>query len=218
MSDAKTPTSGASRRSFLKLAGVVAAGAAASSVGCSPGTPNGDSAAAAAGSSTARSVSFDRTTLDALGDVLLPGELGADGRRAAVDSFVTWVNGYDPVAEEMHGYGYSDIRYLPSDPAPAWQAQLLGLETLARKTKQKSFAELDEATRREVVTLALPRSGGDRLPDPLRAPHVAIALLAHWASSPGARNLAMGAQVSPYTCRRLDGVTSRPLPIVGATA
>lgn len=206
----------ASRRGFLKVAGAVAASAAVATVGCAPGASN-DAPNVTASGATARQKGFDRRTLDALGDVLLPGALGVAGRKAAVDAFVAWIDGYEPVAEEMHGYGYADVRYLPPDPAPGWRSQLAGLDLLARRTRQQSFADCDAAARLEVVNAALASIDGSRLPDPLGAPHVALALLSHWTNSPSAWNLALGVSVSPNTCRQLDGVDAKPLPIVGAS-
>lgn len=205
-----------SRRGFLKVAGAIAAGAAATTVGCNPSSSGGRGEAGERRPS--RNAGFDRETLAALGEAVLPESLGAAGRAAAVTAFVAWVNGYDPVAEEMHGYGYSDIRYLPPDPAPAWQAQLEGLDLLAQKKRRKPFAQLDIAARRELVTPALDAVPGERLPDPLGASHVAVALMAHWAASPAAWDLALGAQVGTGTCRTLDGVGAKPLPIAGVTA
>jgi hypothetical protein len=213
-----------SRRRFLKVAGVAAAGAAASAAGvtasCAPGSDGERPAAAARGARGARrgAVELDRGTLDALGDVMLPGAIGAAGRKAAVDAFVQWVDGYDPVAEEMHGYGYADIRYLPSDPAPNWRAQLEGLDLLARKSRRAAFADCDATTRLELVTAALRGVRTPRLPDPLGAPHVAVALLSHWTASPAARDLAFGVQLGAGTCRSLEGVSARPLPLAPTSA
>lgn len=210
-----------SRRSFLKTAGVLAAGAATSSTvastGCAPSDQGADTPGSA-GSGARRVLGFDRSLLDALGDVVLPVSLGADGRRAALDTFVAFVDAYDPVAEEMHGYGYADVRYLPSDPAPAWRAQLAGLDLLAMRSHAKGFARLDAKAREQVVTAALRGARGDRLPAPLQASHVALALLSHWASSPAAWDLALGARVTPNTCRVLNDATSHPVPIARAAA
>jgi hypothetical protein len=118
----------------------------------------------------------------------------------------------------MHGYGYSDIRYLPPDPAPAWRAQLAALDVLARKSKQMPFARLSVDDRRELLGIALKGHGGERIPAPLDATHVAIALLAHWASSPDAWDLALGAKVLPGTCRVLGDAVPKPLPITGLRA
>jgi hypothetical protein len=59
---------------------------------------------------------------------------------------------------------------------------------------------------------------GDRLPAPLAAGHVALALLAHWASSPAAWDLAYGARITPATCRPLADAPRKPLPIAPAAA
>jgi len=210
-----------SRRAFLKVAGKVAATTVAAStagvVACTPSDPKGTNEAPAA-AGAARATGFDRRTLDALGEVLLPAALGAAGRKAAVDAFVAWVDEYVPVAEEMHGYGYADIRYLPPDPAPGWRAQLEGLDLLARRTRQRSFAELDAEGRRAVVTAALAPQGGASIPDALGAPHIALALLAHWTNSPDAWDLALGAKVARDRCRQLQGVERKPLPLAGGAA
>ncbi len=207
-----------SRRGFLKAAGAVAATAVAGSAAaaCSPPVEK-DARQSAFGASIQRDVGFDRPLLDRLGDAVLPDSLGTAGRMAAVAAFVDWVDGYEPVAEEMHGYGYAEVRYLPADPAPGWRSQLEALDTLAKKTQHKPFVELDVAARRAVVAAAIAGTRESTMPDPLGASHVAIALLAHWAASPAAKDLAMGAQVASLTCRPLAGATTRPLPIVGVT-
>lgn len=212
-----SPGVSASRRGFLKVAGAVAAGAAAATVGCAPSASDERGQDGAEGRAP-RDSGFDRQVLGALGDVMLPESLGAAGRAAAVTAFVAWVDGYDPVAQEMLGYGYSDVRYLPPDPAPMWRAQLEGLDLLARRMRQRPFADLDGVARRDVVAAALASVPGERLPNPLGASHVAVALVAHWADSPAAWDLALGVQVGAGTCRTLEGVASKPLPIAGGQA
>lgn len=208
-----------SRRAFLRNATVLAAGATAAVAACDtvPAPRNGGNVDEA--NAPARATGLTRASLDTLAEAVLPESLGADGRRAATDAFVSWIDGYRPVAEEMHGYGYADVRYLPSDPAPAWRAQLDGLELLAQRVRHRSFSSLTVAGRRDIVTMALRRErGGDRLPAPLGASHIAVALLSHWASSPAAWNLALGADVSPGACRPLDQALRKPLPIAPARA
>lgn len=156
---------------------------------------------------------LDKELLSALGETVLPAMIGADARRAAIAAFTTWCNEYEPVAEEMHGYGYADVRYLPADPVPAWQAQLHGLDLLAQHVHHTKFVTLTPADRSAIVGRATRRARGDRLPAPLSADHVAVALLAHWASSPAAWDLALGVAVTPSTCRALGDATRKPLPI-----
>ena len=212
-----------SRRGFLRTASIIASAAAAgSAVACdtiSRGNVDNAGTAGTAGAEggMARATGFDRPRLEALAAAVLPAALGVDKRRAAVDAFIAWSDGYDPVAEEMHGYGYADVRYLPPDPVPAWRAQLDGLDLLARRSRHKAFINLDVSAQREILAVALRRErGGDRLPAPLGASHIAVALLSHWASSPGAWDLALGVQVGTGTCRTLDGAARKPLPVVGA--
>jgi len=200
------------RRQFLKTAGVLAVGTAAvGSAACDVKEPSQMDE-----SSATRTLGFDRTLLDVLATTVLPGTLGAAGVRAATDRFVAWADGYDPVAEEMHGYGYADVRYLPADPAPAWRAQLDALDALSRKSQRVPFARGTADQRSAVLEAALRSEGGERLPSPLGARHVALALLAHWSASPDAWNLALGADVSPGTCRKLDDALRAPLPLAPA--
>ena len=202
----------ASRRSFLKAAGLLAAGTA---TGCTLETRLPESAPAA---TPDRETGFDRPLLSAVGHAVLPEELGAQGTAVAIDRFVAWIDAYEPVAEEMHGYGYADLRYLPPDPAPAWRAQLTALDLLARRSKRKPFARLPLSDQRALIASALGSARNDRLPAPLDAGHVALALLAHWASSADAWDLALGVKVQPNTCRVLGEANARPLPIVGLRA
>lgn len=203
--------SAANRREFLKSAGVLVAAAA-----CTPGTETRRSTGGVQISAT-RSADFNGPQLAALGETVLPASLGAQGQREAVAAFVAWCDGYDPVAEEMHGYGYADVRYLPSDPVPAWRAQLDGLDVLSQRVHHSAFTQLTIADRQSIVARATRGARGDRLPSPLAASHIAIALLAHWASSPAAWDLALGATVSPARCRPLHEATRKPLPLAPTT-
>jgi hypothetical protein len=205
------------RRNFLKTAGLLAvAGTVAGASAC--GGPSGDNNAN--GAAPGRGKSFDsaghRALLVAVGETVLPESLGEQARAAAVTAFVAWCDGYDPVAEEMHGYGYADVRYLPPDPVPAWRAQLDGLDILAQRVHHAAFTALSLPERRAIVTTATRSIRGDRLPSPLTAPHVVIALLSHWASSPEGWNTAMNARVSPGTCRPLDDAVQQPVALTVA--
>ena len=204
----RSPSSSANRREFLKSATVLAAAAA-----CAPGAD----ATIATDSPSARPLrdaDFNAVQLASLADAVLPATLGASGQRAAVAAFIAWCDGYEPVAEEMHGYGYSDVRYLPADPVPAWRAQLDALDRLAHKVHHASFPSRSREERQALVAQATRTIRSERLPSPLAAPHVAIALLSHWASTPNAWDLALGARVAPITCRTLGGGVQKPLPIV----
>ncbi len=209
-----------SRRSFLKTASALTAGVAAvgtAATGCAVKDPSASNATGQ-DNGAERVRGFDRVLLDAVATAVLPAALGAPGVRAATDAFVAWSDGYEPVAEEMHGYGYADIRYLPADPSPAWRAQLTALDLLAHKHGTDGFSTLPIAKRQELLSAVLRDQRGDRLPAPLDANHVAIALLAHWSSGPDAWDAALGARVSPGVCRTLGDATRKPLPVTTVTA
>lgn len=53
----------------------------------------------------------ERAALEALAEVVLPGELGQAGRRAVVDGFALWLREYREGAEREHGYGGAPLSY-----------------------------------------------------------------------------------------------------------
>lgn len=209
------------RRDFLKRAALSAAAASL----LTPSGATGESATRSDQATPGRSRdergvgTLDATLATAVGDAVLPESLSVAGRAAASTAFLAWVADYRPVTEEMHGYGDAEIRYTPSDPAPGWNAQLAGLDLLARQRHQRGFVELSVARRRDLLGSQLARVPGTRLPgNPLTAGHVAIALLAHWAASAAATDLAYEARISKGSCRLLAETTRRPLPLADARA
>ncbi len=162
---------------------------------------------------------LDAALLAAVGEAVLPESLGATGRAAAVAAFSRWVEGYRPVSEEMHGYGDAEITFTPPDPAPGWHAQLTALDLLARRKHRRAFGRLGVPLRREVLATAIGRGGAARLPSsPLDAGHVAVALMAHWASSSEAVDLAYEARIARENCRLLSETSRQPLPLAGGGA
>ncbi len=191
------------RRNFLKVAGA----AAAAGIVVAACDRTRTEAPPAEPIAPSRDAGLPRATLEALAAVVLPSELGPDGRRAAVNAFVTYVNEFAPAAEEMHGYGYPEIRRLPADPAPAWKTQLAALDAGGALAVQSPT----EQRRRVEAALVGVKDAG--LPHPLAAPHVAIALLSHWASSPDGWDLGFEARIRRDSCRVLDDAPRQPLPL-----
>lgn len=185
------------RRTFLKRSGAALSAAAVS--GCAP----------EGGRDAASARTLERSLLEAVGEVVLPGELGPEGREAAVRAFDRWAFEYEPVPELNHGYGTSQIRYGPPDPVPAWQAQLEALDLEARRRTGRGFADLDAELREAMVRRQI-SGAGNGLPDPLRAEHVALALLAHWFGSADARDRCYGQRIAERTCRGLADAGSEP--------
>jgi hypothetical protein len=138
-----------------------------------------------------------RALLDAVAEAVLPSVLGAAGLRGAVTQFVAWADGFEPVAQEMLGYGYAEVRYLPADPVPGWIAQLDALDRRAGK-RGATFVALPVADRRAVIEHAL-------------------ALLSHWASSSDGWDLALEHRVQRDRCRSLATTRDLPTPLVPVT-
>ncbi|MEZ4455792.1 MAG: hypothetical protein R2882_04445 [Gemmatimonadales bacterium] len=153
---------------------------------------------------------LDRDTLLALAEVALPGAAGTAGRAAAVAGLLRWIDGYRGGAEVLHGYGTADIRYLPPSPAPRWTAQAAELDRQAVRRGAASFRAAPIDTRRALVTAALEGERGPAVPDPARAGHIALALIAFWADSPAGTDLAYRARIGRLGCRPIDGNPTRP--------
>jgi len=156
-------------------------------------------------------------TLRALGDVLLPTELGDDGRARVVESFRAWMAGYREHAELTHGYGTSRIRYTGPTPVTRWTSQLDALDAAARKEYDSRFALLSVARREQLVRRALTAARLDRMPSVGDAEHVAVALLAHFYASPSATDLCYGAAIGRESCRPLSQSSRQPLPLHGSS-
>lgn len=209
------------RRGFLKQAAIAAA-ASRLDLRAPPDAADDEGRAAArdpqaqpASATPSAGRTLDATLLAAVAEAVLPESLGADARARAVGAFARWLALYTPVAEEMHGYGDAEITFTPSDPAPGWGAQLAGLDLLARRKHRRGFVRLGIPLRRAVLAAAIGRGGGARLPSsPLGASHVAVALLAHWAASSEATDLAYGARIAKGNCRLLSETSRPPLPLV----
>lgn len=150
--------------------------------------------------------------LEALGDAVLPAELGADGVTRAVGEFQRWMDAYRPGAEANHGYGTGRIERLPPDPRPQWRSQLAALDADARRAGT-SFNALPRERRQALVRAALHNERGDALPNPLLARHIALALLAHFYDSPAATDLCYDAQIGRQQCRPLSAQRRQPVTL-----
>jgi hypothetical protein len=158
------------------------------------------------------------TTLHALGEAVLPAELGAAGTTAAVQAFQRWIAGYREGVELLHGYGTSLLEHAGPTPATRWMAQLDALDASARKSGTRSFAGLSVAQRRQLVQADLDAIKADRIPAVGHAPHVALALLGHYYGSTEANDLCYQAQIGRMNCRPLAASPRKPLPLAGSRA
>jgi hypothetical protein len=160
-----------------------------------------------------RSAVPSQTMVRALGEAVLPGELGRARTQIASDAFWRWMNGYRAGAELLHPYGSPKIDYAAASPVPAWEQQLLALDRAARANHGSGFAALSAARRQELVRSALADVKDGRLGDIGGAPHIALGLLAHFYSSSDATDLAYRVQIGSNKCRPLAHNARKPLPI-----
>jgi hypothetical protein len=152
---------------------------------------------------------MDGALLRAVASHVLPSELGEAGREQTVQGFERWAAAYQPVPELNHGYGTSEIRYGPADPAPAWAAQLRALDIEATKRTGKGFGALERGDADDLLRRHIGDEGSG-MPSPLRARHVAVALLAHWLSTPEATDRCYGVHIAPETCRGIATAPAKP--------
>jgi Gluconate 2-dehydrogenase subunit 3 len=156
-------------------------------------------------------------TLDALGEAILPSQLGRAGITRAVAAFRDWGTGYHENAELVHGYGTSRLRSTGPTPLTRWTTQLDALDTAAQSKHGRAFKALTVAERTALVRDALKSERLDRLAGVVDANHVAVALLAHFYESSDAANLCYRAQIGRQTCRPLAQQSRKPLPMLKVT-
>ena len=150
---------------------------------------------------------LDPARLRALGEAVLPAELGAAGGERVVTAFERWLADYREGAESLHGYGTPDIRVTGPSPALRWAGQLEALD--------KNFTTISRADRQAAVRGVLESSGTrfGPLPPVDRAPHLAIGLLSFYYSSSEATDLCYQARIGPNRCRPLAESSRKPLPL-----
>ncbi len=152
-------------------------------------------------------------TMRALGEAVLPQELGQAGIATATADFQRWIAGYREGAELVHGYGTSQLEFSGPTPATKWAAQLDALDARARRAHGKRFDAITTSQRRALVQADLDTVGAKQLPSLIRAPHVALALLAHFYGSSAANDLCYEAAIGRQQCRPLAQSGRRPLPL-----
>ena len=190
------------RRTVLKslAAAVAAPGAAALSQQAGAGT------------------SFSPTeieTLNAIADVVLPEEIGADARRRAVTVFVSWFTNYRQGADMGHGYGASTLR-APSGPFPfsRYATQFSTLDGAARTRGGQTLRALPVADRRVIVEQFLNEPQAvNRLPASPTGANLIADLMGSYFTSANAWDVCYGVQILRDSCRALEGSEAAPLPI-----
>jgi hypothetical protein len=151
-------------------------------------------------------------TLSAVGAMVLPAtSLGDEGVRRVVEGFQKWLAELEPVAELDHAYIFTDeILYGPPDPKPQFNAQLEALELEAEKRHQASFTAIPRENQEAILRRQLPPNPGAALPDPARAPHVALGLLAYYFQSSEGNDLCYERAIERTLCRGVESGAVEP--------
>jgi hypothetical protein len=148
--------------------------------------------------------------------LVLPRELGTGRIERATAQFARWIAGFKPGEETVHPYGSERLGATGASPAATWSSQLDALDKAATSldSQKRSFALATPEIRKKVLDEALAATQlTARVPSALGAPHVAIALLAHFLDSAEARNLAYGRVIDPQACRPLTASPKEPVAL-----
>lgn len=167
----------------------------------------------AAAETTQQTGALDPVSLTAVAAAVLPGELGNGGFARVAREFTQWIEGYRPGAEIVHPYGSADIRTTGPSPVGRWRSQLGALDQQARQQHRAAFSALTVAQRRALVTAAIDADRPTRLPDPIAANHVGLALVAWYFASPDAVDRCYNARIGRNQCRPLVNAPRQPLPL-----
>lgn len=198
------------RREILR-AGALLPGVASGALALESGS------AGAQGKATESTSPLAEEVLTSLAPLVLPAEALGGELAATLDRFRRWRDGFEPVAELDHPYLSSDeIRYGPADPRPLWQAQCVALDDEARKRHGRALGALDRSEQEALLRRQIERTktdGSATLPEAVRAPHIALALLSWFYSTPEANDLCYGAAIGRHSCRGLPSAVDRPVAL-----
>lgn len=160
-----------------------------------------------------QAAALDGAMVRSVAEVVLPAELGNDGFARVSRNFAAWATGYRQGVELVHPYGSSQLRLTGESPLAKWRSQLAALDGDARARHQRRFSALTREQRRELITSVIENEKVNRLPDPLQANHVSMALLAWYFGTPEAADLCYNARIGRNQCRPLVNAPRQPLPL-----
>ena len=150
--------------------------------------------------------------LAAVGEAVLPQELGRQGTDRVVAEFVRWHREYRADAETDHGYGVTRLRRTPAAPLARYEAHFESLETQAR-ARGGLFGDLPLGDRRAMLERAIADAGIERLPSRPDGGHVATDLMGFYFNSVEANDRCYRRAIGRDQCRGLTGSSDRPAPL-----
>jgi hypothetical protein len=155
----------------------------------------------------------NRELVAAIGEVVLPTTLGADGRAKAVAAFAKWLDEYKAGVPMSYGYG-SQLKYevVPPSPVLRYPSHFTRLQELS-KAKGSVFTALSPADRKAVLESALREAKVTKLPERPDGQHVASDLLSHFYNSSDGNDFLFNASIRVSECRGLGTSADRPASI-----
>ncbi len=153
--------------------------------------------------------------LHAVARTVLPSELDDAARACAVDAFLGWLRGYRAGAVLDHGYGFTEIRRAPENPARGYQGDLTELTSRAEAEFGASFGSLDARQKRTLIEAAIGarHPGTSELAARPGDSHVAVALVTHYFRSTDANDRCYRREIGARTCRDLFRAVDEPPPL-----
>lgn len=157
----------------------------------------------------------DLTTLEALADTVLPGELGRAGSKAITQTFIKWLAEYRSGADMGHGYGVLRARVTPTISLETYRTQLGALDQRARRNGG-SFDSLPVPARKALVQQVLDEASVRDLPQIPDGKHLVSDLMAFYFRSTQANDLCYRASIGREVCRSLAGSSRKPDSLTSA--
>jgi hypothetical protein len=157
----------------------------------------------------------DLTTLEALADSVLPGELGRAGSKAITQAFIKWLAEYRSGADMGHGYGVLRARVTPTISVETYRTQLGALDQRARRGGG-SFQSLSVPARQALVQQALDEASVRDLPQIPDGQHIVSDVMAFYFRSTQANDLCYRASIGREVCRGLSGSSRKPETLTSA--
>lgn len=145
-----------------------------------------------------------------LAQAVLPAQIGDDGQSEALGAFVAWLRDHREGQYLEHGYGKTRVATTQRAPLEKYFRELQELETAAIDRHGKTFAALDNPSRRALVAAALENAKVTNLGSRPSGSHIATDLMTHYFGSVEAQDLAYEARIGRDTCRDLATSGQRP--------
>lgn len=137
---------------------------------------------------------------------VLPQSLGRARSDEIAAGFVRWIRNYREGAELPSGYGFTQLRRAPANPAKNYSRQLQALQAGGHKP----FAQLDAETQRRLIEASLQGAKIEDVPSRPNGKNVAADLMSYFFFSSQGHDYLYQAAIRVEDCRGLPSSPRRP--------